>query len=256
MNKTQKNKQIETLTNLLIRINKGEDPQKLRQEASQIIADLVPRDITSAEHRLLDYGFSLNLAHQLSATFLLMGLFESRKGDLRKHVSPDHILYQVSIEHDWMRCYAANLQSCTAALNDLEQPNSLSSEYRRLIHITQHLNASREHFERERDVIFPMLQHRGLTRLCREVTSLHKDVEMAIHSVYNVAMNIKSMKPEDFKTQLSDVSNYLISVTLQSLNIEDRSLYTTALEQIDDAAFWQRMKWVCDDIGYCTMHAS
>ncbi len=254
MKNTQNENTVEKLTNLLMRINKGEDPQILRKEANQMVTNLAPKDIASAENRLLDCGFSPKLVHQLSATFLLMGLFETRKGDLRKYLSPGHLVFQISTEHDLMRCFVANLESCVADINKADQLTSVSSEYRRLVHLSQHLNAAREHFTREQDVIFPMLIKHGLTEICREVVTLHADIEMAIKAVVNVTMNLNVMKTEDFKLQLSDVSQCLVATMLRTLAKEDNMLYAAAIKQIDDEAAWHRMKWICDDIGYCALH--
>lgn len=255
MAKTQKDNPIDKLTDLLLRINKGEDPEILRKEANRVVLALAPKDVTSAENRLLDFGYSQKLVHQLSATFLLMGLFEIRKGNPRKDLAPGHIVYQISTEHDLIRCYMADLESVVGAINNADHLSDVSSEYRRLAHLAQHLVAITEHFAREREVIFPTLERYGLENRCREISTLHPDIEMAVKAVVNVTLNFKATKLADFKRQISDISSYLISAMLTVLAKEDNTLYAAALKIIDDEAVWKRMKWVCDDIGYCGVHA-
>ncbi|MHC4927450.1 MAG: hypothetical protein ACYTER_09015 [Planctomycetota bacterium] len=254
MAKIQKDNPVDQLTNLMLRINQGDDPQVLAKEANNVIANLEPNDLNSAQNRLMDYGLSQKLVHQLSSTFLLMGLFEIQKADPRHNVSADHILFQVMTEHDLLRCYAADLEAIVAAIKDTDTLSDTSSEYRRLCHVAQHLNAAKEHFARECDVIFPTLSRHGFASLCRELNDLRTDIDMAINALINVALNFETYKLEDFKSQLGDVADYLIAALLRLLSKEDQKLYETALEKVDEKV-WTRMKAVCDEIGYCGIHA-
>lgn len=254
MAKIQKDNPVDRLTNLLLRINQGDNPQVLRKEANRIVSNLAPKDFTSAQNRLVDYGYSEKLVHQLSATFLLMGLFEIRKGNPRADITADHIVYQVSTEHDLIRCYLADLESVVAAINKAEQLTDTSSEFRRLCHLVQHLNATSEHFAREQDVIFPALEKHQFVAICSELKSLQADIDMAVNALTNVTMNFKANRLEIFKSQLTDVTDYLVSAMLGILVKEDNELYAVALKTIDDQTVWKRMKWVCDEIGYCGVH--
>ncbi|MHC4551796.1 MAG: hemerythrin domain-containing protein [Planctomycetota bacterium] len=254
MAKIQKDNPVDQLTNLMLRINQGDDPQVLAKEANNVIANLEPNDLNSAQNRLMDYGLSQKLVHQLSATFLLMGLFEIQKADPRHNVSADHILFQVMTEHDLLRCYAADLEAIVAAIKDVDELTDVSSEYRRLCHVAQHFNAASEHFDREWDVIFPTLAQHGFMPLCKELEELHTDMEMAIKALINMSLNFKTYKLGDFKSQLEDVAQYLIAALHQLLSKEDQKLYETALEKVDEKV-WTRMKAVCDEIGYCGIHA-
>ena len=72
------NKKMQTKTNakrlarLFEKINFGQEPQKLRDEANHLISSLRYRDIKTAEKSLIKDGYPTGLVQQLSDTFMLM----------------------------------------------------------------------------------------------------------------------------------------------------------------------------------------
>ena len=242
------------LTRLLKRINAGADPKDLRKEAGQLMANVSSRDIAEAEENLINAGYAVKLAGQLSAAFVVMGIIEGQKIDLRTQLADNHIIRKVLAEHDMIRCFLADLKDVTKVITHENTMTSASSEFRKLAHIAQHLLAMEEHIEAEEDIIFPYLQTHGCTSLCRTAHSDHIYIKIAVSDLMKLIQAFNPAYLDEFKVRLTSITKYLCPTMEEHILQEDNILYPIALEVIKDDKVWQRIKSICDDIGYCGLH--
>ena len=253
LNKSENNNAL-TLARFFKRINQGEDPKLLRKEAGRLVPKVKPVDITTAERNLIKDGYSPQTAHQLSATFMLMGIPEAQRDNPRTWLAANHILRTVLVEHDLTRCFLADLNDVVTAIAHLNRFTDKCTEFRKLAHIVRHLNAMKEHIEREDDVIFPCLIKYGWTMFCRTAQCQHVYIRTEIDNLVRLTVSFNSLSIEDFKTRLIIAARRLLPTMLEHLSQEDIILYPIALEVINDAKVWIKMKAICDEIGYCGTH--
>ncbi|MHC5061096.1 MAG: DUF438 domain-containing protein [Planctomycetota bacterium] len=244
----------EALTRLLKRINAGADPKDLRREAGQLMANVSSKDIAEAEQKLIEAGYAAKLAGQLSAAFVVMGIIEGQKIDLRTQLPDSHIIRKVIAEHDMIRCFLSDLKDVTKVITRKNAMTSASSEFRKLAHIAQHLSAMEEHIESEEDIIFPYLKKHGWTSLCRAAHSDHIYIKIAVSDLMKLVQSYNPEYLDEFKVRLASVTKYLCPTMEEHILQEDNILYPIALEIIKDDKVWQKIKGVCDDIGYCGLH--
>jgi DUF438 domain-containing protein len=249
-------KKTETLAKLLQRIGTGEDPRVLRKEASKLIGNLNSSDITIAEQNLIDHGYSANMVQQLSAAFMLMGLLEDKGINLRSQLPETHILKLVLAEHDIFRYYVTDLMDVSKAISKHPDLTDLTTEFRRLTHIIEHLDSMEEHIQREEDVIFPYLERYGWATLCRTSQSDHVYIRIAISDLIRLITSFAKgrLSPKEFKGRLDTIARYLCPILKEHLFQEDNILYPIALEVVNDPQVWDAIKDVCDEIGYCGIH--
>lgn len=247
-------KNTDELTRLLRRISKGENPTTLRKEATRLIIDVCPQDIAAAEQNLIESGFPAQLVQQLSSAFMLMGILEEHSASIRSKLPYTHILRKVMAEHELTRCYLADLEEVVKEIDAQEKISDVSSEFRRLAHIIEHLNAMEEHIEREEDIIFPFLRKHGWATLCRSAHDDHIYIKVAVDDLIKLISSFKHQKCREFKVRLNSISRYLIKRMREHIFQEDNILYPIALEIINDENVWEKMRDVCEDIGYCGMH--
>ena len=242
------------LAGLLRRINEGKNPQSLRKEASRLIGCIHPKDITLAESELIKVGFTAQRVQQLSSAFILMGVLEGRKTDLYRQLPQGHVLKKVLAEHEMLRCFLSDLEDLVKTISKMDAMSETNSDFRRLAHVIEHLNAMEEHMDRESDVIFPFLKSAGWESLCRSVESDHVYLRIALKDLVKLIVNYRSVRFDVFKTQLSSLAKYIIPGLKEHLFHEDCVLYPLAVELVTDPKAWQRLKKVCDDIDYCGLH--
>lgn len=257
MANTYQSRNAQTLTHLLKRINQGDDPKLLRKEANQLIKNVGPKDIAIAEQNLIADGYSTQAVQVLSATFVLMGMHEEQSGNPKTWLPANHILWLITVEHDLTRHFLADLNDLVEAINCLSHLTDVSSEFRKLAHITEHFKAMKEHLQREDDVIFPYLRRygwNGWISLCGVVQADHISIKNEIDNLLRLVVSFNNINFEDFKVELASITGQLYGIILQHLSQEDNILYPIALGIIKDAEVWDEMKAICDQMGYCGVH--
>jgi DUF438 domain-containing protein len=240
----------EDVTILLKRIGEGEDPRQLFGEAGRLIKDVNPADIAAAEQTLIEAGLPARTVRQLSAAFVFIGMHAGHKRP-EDCLPAGHILRKVTAEHDVLRCLVADLQEVSADIQQLIEMSDTSSEFRRLAHIAAHLDRAREHIEREEYVIFPYIRQYGWAGLCRAAQCDHIVIANEIDNLSRLTALINDVPLERFKIWLAAVTERLSAKMLEHLCYEDEILSPIAVAVIDDPAVWERIRALCDEIGYC-----
>jgi DUF438 domain-containing protein len=240
------------LTHLLRRINGGEDPNLLRRQAHQLLPNIDPEDITQAEQSLIDDGYSVQVVQLLSATFMLMGIPQEQNANPKTWLPANHLLNLAMVEHDLIRFFLADLNDAVKDIGCLYYLTDVSSEFRKLAHIIEHLTVMKKHIEREDDVIFPYLTRYGRISLCRAMQGDH--INIRTENLASLIVLFNEVKLDQFKAGLVAATRRLWVIMQEHLSQEDEILYPIALRIINDAEVWEHMKAVCDEIGYCGIH--
>ena len=253
MEKASKTKKAQELTKLFKRINDGIEPEVTRKEALELLPSIAPRDIALAEQNLINAGYSARIVQQLSAAFVLMGILEGQIADFKPNLPPGHILLKVLAEHDLVRCFLDDLKDVTEAIETMDQLADTSTEFRKLTHIIEHLDSMEEHIEREEDVIFPLLKKQGWSSLCQAANSDHVYVRVATRDLINLIGTFNRSSFDEFKVRLLSITDKLYPLMKEHLFQEDNILYPIAVDVLDPEV-WDRIKALCDEIGYCGVH--
>ena len=255
MANTNRNAKTWALAGLFKRINLGEDPKLLRSEASQLVKKVDPNDITIAEQTLIDEGYSCRLVQQISATFVLMGLYKKQDNNSGSRLPDDHILQRIMVEHELFRCFLAELNTVAETIWGLDSLTDVSSEFRNLANILGHFRVMKEHIEREEGIIFPYLRKFGWEGLCRTAQTEHAKIRVGIDNLVMLITSFNDIRLEDFKACLITIVQRLSPIMIGHLSYEDDLLWPISLVVLDDIKVWESIKALCDDIGYCSAHA-
>lgn len=251
----QKNEDLaEELTGFLIKLNQGEDRSQLRKQADRLIESVSPRDFVQAEYNLKRGGISPSRIQQLSTLFILMGMAEKDRFDLRQHLPDYHILRKVMAEHEIFRCFIADLEEVADRIGHASHLSETSDDFMRLSHVAEHLNSLEEHVGREDDILFPALKERGWESLFCRIQSEHTYIQAAVDDLLKLVMVLGKMPFNNFKTKLMSTVRYLCPLLREHLFYEDYVLFPLAVLTLDDKKLWQRLREVCNEIGYCGVH--
>jgi DUF438 domain-containing protein len=241
------------LADILGRVRDGEDPAKIREESRQLLSTLRLSDISKAHKYLLGSGISLE---QLRT---LVYAFASILGDqfalLRANLSPNHPIRRVLAEHEMFECFLADLSEANIELQETESFTDLSSEFRNLAHITEHLQAIDVHDQREDDLIFPVLENYPCRSICAVLQRAHGRIKNMVGNLTMTMNNFKHFEPEQFKIQVNAISCAIVPIVREHIFQEDNILYPVALDVIGDDNIWRRVKQLSDDMGYCGFDA-
>ncbi len=255
MGKTQPSSHRKALAKLLQKINKSTNIDQLRQEAHDLFPRILPGELEQAQKDLIKSGYSEHLARHLSASFLLMGVCDENGAvDIRDCIPANHVLRLCIAEHDLLRCFLADLEDVNKEIQDSKQLTDISSPFRKLCHIIEHLDAIRQHFEREDDMIYPYLAKFGWTSLTQTSQGDHVYIKIAISDLVRLIASFDEKRLKDFKIRLNSISKYLIESLTDHLTQEECLIFPVAVEIIRDPNVWSQIKDLCDEMGYCPMH--
>jgi DUF438 domain-containing protein len=242
------------IAGLLERINRGENPRLLGEEARKLLENVSPEDIAAAEQNLVEDGCPARVAHQLSAALVFVGLHESIAKSSEEKLPNNHIIRRVMIEHDLFRSFLADLHNIIEEIVSLESLTDVSSEFRRLVRIVRQLNAIKEHIEREEDVIFPYLRQHCWTEMTQTSHDEHIEIITHIDNLIGLVISFNNIQYRDFEIELIKTVGRLSAIIPDHFSGEDDFLWPISLATIDRPGVWERIKGLCDEIGYCGVH--
>jgi DUF438 domain-containing protein len=256
MAKTPDKAKVSMIADLLRRIDRGDDMRLLARDAGRIAGDITPAELAAAEFSLLDDGYTPTAVNKLSSAFVLTLGYERQVSSPKDPSEDGHILQKVIAEHGVFRCLAGELSEAAADLRGMDCIFDTALEYRRLLHVVDHLGAMKEHFEREDDVILPYLKRFGWVSLCVAAENDHARLRADIDWLTSFVTAIQVCSPADYQAELTAGVATFCSCLSEHLVFEEGLLWPIALVVIDNPAVWRAMKALCEEIGYCGIHVS
>lgn len=254
MNKHENESLAEELANFLMKLSESKNKGSLRKEANRLIRSVTPKDFTGAENNLIRSGITPEKIQQLSTSFIMMGLLEKEKCDLRSQLPDYHVLRKVMAEHDMLRCFLADLEDVAEQIHQTASLKPTSAEFMRLAHIVEHLNSLDEHIGREDDVLFPVLQEHGWKSLFAQIEGEHTYIQMAVGDLVKLVLAFEKMPFATFKNRLMSTVRYLCPLLREHLFHEDRVLFPLAISLVSNNTVWERLRHICNEIDYCGIH--
>ena len=103
-------------------------------------------------------------------------------------------------------------------------------------------------------MLYPALKERGWGSLFGRIENEHTYIRMAIDDLLKLIIVFEKMPFSNFKTKLMSIVRYLCPLLREHLFHEDRVLFPLLVYTIDDDGLWQRLRHVCNEIGYCGVH--
>ena len=237
------------LARILERVRDGEDPAKVRYEARNLLATVRLQDITAAEEHLLDSTISPSELRQLVYAFA--AILGDQFALIRASLPANHIIRKILVEHEMIECFLADLQDANAVIQETGCNSDTCTEYRKLCHITFHMQSAYVHLQREDDIIFPSLKGSPCYTICTAMHIEHGLIGSGIHNLLKLIENFNTIESEEFEFHLDEIVAFLVPIFKEHIFQEDNILYPLAMETLEDNRKWARIRQLCDEMGYC-----
>jgi DUF438 domain-containing protein len=237
------------LTSLLKRLNSGEDPALVREEAKNFLATINAADLSIAEQQLVEAGLEPeDLRHLCSVHMeMLSGELDRMKASLPE----GHVIHTLVCEHDMILGFLDKLDETNNSIQKMASYDAKREEFWTLKHIAEHLVGAEPHHAREEEVLFPELESRGVSGPPQVMRLEHKDLRRYKHDLEELAESAGEADFTQFKKKLDATAKFIVLTLRDHIFKENNILYPTALQVISDTAAWDRLKKDCDKIGYC-----
>jgi len=240
---------VKKLSELLERLNSGEEPSRVKQEAREFLATIDPAELSFAEQKLIDAGLPQESLRSLCSAHLEM--VDDKLKEMKMKLERGHVIHTMVAEHEEILGFLDELEKINTSIQKLDAYDEQKEEFHKLHHIAEHLIYAESHHQREEEVLFPKLEKRGVDGPPRIMRMEHNDLRKRKHALLELSEGVNKTDFENFKKKLDTVSNFIVLHLRDHIFKENNILYPSALEIITDKHIWEALKKECDNIGYC-----
>jgi len=239
---------VQQLASLLERLNSGENPAAVKQEAQEFLSSIDASELTMAEQKLLEAGLEPEDLRHLCAAHLEM--LEGNVAELKRSLTPGHVIHTMISEHEMILGFLDKLEEVNKVLQQLDVYDGCQ-EFALLKHVAEHLVHAEPHHQREEDVLFPEVEARGMYGPPQIMRMEHVELRARKKELLHLAENVADLDYKEFKRLLEAASAFLVMTLRDHIFKENNILYPMAVQVILEPEKWADMKLKCDEIGYC-----
>lgn len=243
------NKKIQRLTDILKRLNAGENSAEIKRKAKDFLSTIDPLELSEAEQKLIDAGLAPEDLRHLCSVHL--GLLDDNLGQMKSALGPGHVIDTLIKEHEIILDFLDKLERTNQKIQKIRNYDDNQEEFKLLKSIAEHLVGTEPHHQREEKVLFPELEERGVFGPTQVMVIEHKDLRRYKEELEKITDKVSKIDFDDFKKKLDTVAKFIVMTLRDHIFKENNILYPTALQIIKDNDTWEKMKDDCDKIGYC-----
>ncbi|AVK50448.1 histidine kinase [Clostridium sp. MF28] len=244
------NSKIQSLTEVLQKLNKDGITETLRKEALEIVSDINPIELSIAEQNLIEEGMNpQDLRHLCD---IHMEVLRGELDKIKNKIEPGHVVYTFIAEHDKILGFLKELEDINSKIQKLESYDSNLIEFEELIKVIDNILDAENHHKREEEVLFAEMEDRKITGPTRIMRMEHDDLRAKKKFLKQIATEVSKLKFIEFKEKVDETAKYIIFNLRDHIFKENYILYPTAVEAITEKDVWNSMKTRCDEIGYCS----
>jgi DUF438 domain-containing protein len=240
---------IQQLTQILKRLNSGKDATRVKEEAKEFLATIDAKDLSIAEQNLIDEELSAGDLQRLCSIHL--ELLKDQVEKMKSQLPPGHVVSTLVSEHESILCFLDTLETVNKAIQKMDSYNAEREEFRKLAHIAEHLVAAELHHQREEEILFPVLERRGVHGPPMIMRQEHTQLREYKQQLKQLAETASQSDFGEFKQRLDKIVEFIVPTLREHIFKENNILYPTALQVIEDESIWEKLKVECDKIGYC-----
>ncbi len=242
----------EKMKELLKKIHKGEDVEKLKEEFKELLRSISPLEIPLIEQELVKEGISAREIAKMCDIHVELfreAVSEAEKEEL-SDIPPGHPLHTLYEENKEIMKDAEMLNLYALTLANTKDEKMRKEILGVLKGIANQLRAvGFTHYNREEMLLFPYLERRGITAVPTVLWTKHDEIRAMIKQLIEILNKENKMDWEDFvkkvKEKASELSRALVDMVFRENNI----LYPT-LKALLSEGEWDAITQQEDAIGY------
>ncbi|MFW9852390.1 MAG: DUF438 domain-containing protein [Candidatus Thorarchaeota archaeon] len=243
---SKENKEI--IKELIMKLHRGEDPVKVKEEFKGVIKKLTPLQISQAEELLIKEGMPAEEIHHMCDVHLAV-MQESLKEDtnLAPEGHPVNILMQ---EHSLLLEYTNELRDLYKQIKEKENLAEIEDDLTKIEGIVKHLKASESHYLREENILFSHLEKYGVTQPPKIMWMEHDRIRDIEKNLYSLIENRQTLDYKEFVEQYHLYAHGLAELLAEHFSKENRVLFPTAMQLFNNSE-WIEVRKQFDEVGYC-----
>ncbi|MGB9843517.1 MAG: DUF438 domain-containing protein [Caldisericia bacterium] len=237
------NDRKEILKDIIRRIHRGEDPEKVKSDFKELLKTVEADEIAKIEEELIKEGMDRNEIQKLCEVHLLVFKESLNKKEEINKKNPVSILIK---EHEIILKLNSELNDI---LSNIKTEEDFEEIEKKVDEIINNFKESETHYLREENALFPTLEKYGVVEPPKIMWMEHdkiREIKKNLFETYErIKMIFNSENLEKFKNLSLELNNFLNSHFFKENNI----LFPTANKIFNESDFL-KVKKDFNEIGY------
>jgi DUF438 domain-containing protein len=235
------------LKEIIHRLHDGAEPDDMKKQFGEFLKKTTAAEISMAEEELIREGVPREQIQKLCD--LHLAIFKESIEQKQLDVPAGHPIHALLEEHRILQSTAEELWGIVSSLSpgDQEGFRSKVPEIRRLVNL---FRDSPNHYLREENVLFPLLERHGITQPPAIMWAEHDQIRETESSLYNLFGEYGDSIVEHL-AEVKEKSSTLASLLTNHFYKEGNVLFQAALRLFSDEE-WSEVTAGFADVGYCS----
>ncbi len=242
----------ERMKELLKKIHKGEDVEKLREEFKALLQSISPLEIPIIEQELVKEGISAREIAKMCDIHveLFREAVAGAEKEEEKSLPEGHPLRTLYEENKEIMKDAEMLNLYASTLANTKDETMREELLRIVEELAKNLRAvGFTHYNREEMLLFPYIERRGITAVATVLWTKHDEIRYIIRQLLQLIAKKDGMSWDKFMQALKDKAGELSRALIDMVFRENNILYPT-LHALLSEGEWKAVKMQESEIGY------
>jgi PAS domain S-box-containing protein len=246
------NKKAEDKKNMLKeaikQLHNGVPPQEVKQKFKKVLEGTSAEDIARIEQELVQEGMPREELQRLCDVHLAVFADQVQKQEL--YLQPGHPINILMEEHKILLKHAERLETLVKMIDEACDIVYVGDALKEIQNIVKDFGDSENHYLREENALFPIMEKHGITEPPAIMWSEHNQIREIKKNLRNLVEKWNTMPFADFKTKLDEAAKPVCSLLPSHYYKENNILFPAALQVITNRE-WEKIRKDFDEIGYC-----
>lgn len=247
MAKDDQQKKKKMLKEVISELHGGASPTEVKKKFKAVLKDTKPEDIAKIEQELVKEGMPREELQKLCDVHI--AVFGEQVQDQELHIPAGHPISILIEEHMVMLERTERLGILVKMVEEACDSVYVGDVITELQRIVKALQDSEKHYQREENVLFPMMERHGITEPPAIMWMEHNKIRETKKKVHDIVEGWNGRLYSEFKEKLNEAAVPLCSMLPDHFFKENNILFPTALQVIADDE-WVSARKDFDEIGY------
>lgn len=233
---------IETLKSIIKNLHDGADPESLKEEFGELLAEVGPTEIAAMENSLMSDGMPQSEIQRMCDVHAAVLGGAAPHGPI--DVPVGHPVHTFRLENQRIRDIVSEYQRVAAALGEEASPeviNNWKSAHEALAGVDVH-------YQRKEFLVFPYLEKAGIAGPPKVMWGVHDEIREKIAAAGEVLENHLELDAEGLGLAIQTIVNPMLEQVEGMTDKEDRILWPMTLEHVS-VQDWEAVRAQWEEFG-------
>lgn len=231
-----------------MQLHAGVPPEEVKERFREVFEGTDSLEIAKIEEELIKEGMKRDEMRKLCDVH--MAIFKEQVEKQNPDLKPSQPISILMEEHKIMTKMSEDLLSLANKVLKVKDIRYVEEDIHQVEHLISDFIDSEKHYQREENILFPMLEKHGITEPPAVMWMEHDQIREQKKKLQAIVKDASTANFETFKQELWDVSKELGNLLPSHFYKENNILFPAALSVVTEQE-WVEIRKEFDAIGYC-----